>query len=261
MKKSLIAVLVVGAALGVHVFSGRPSADAATLTAGDLIRGTTFSAVYYYGKDGFRYVFPNEKTYFTWYNDFSNVRVISDAQLGEIQIGGNITYRPGVKMVKIMSDNKTYAVGENGILRHVTSEQVARDLYGTNWNKQIDDVPDAFFANYTVGDAINNSSDFSRSSITASASTINNDKGLQAPVTITVSETGYSPASITISPGRVVKFVNGGTGNHTVSADDLTWGSGTMNAGKSFSRRFTKTGPQTFFDSYNSQFTGTIIVQ
>ncbi|MEK7094952.1 MAG: hypothetical protein AAB886_02500, partial [Patescibacteria group bacterium] len=135
MRKLFIVLVVLGFAAGIHALSGRPDALASvTIQSGDLIRGQTFNAVYYYGKDGFRYVFPNEKTYFTWYSDFNGVKMIPDSQLGEIQIGGNVTYRPGVKMIKINTDAKTYAVDAGGVLRHVTGEQVAKDLYGNVWN-------------------------------------------------------------------------------------------------------------------------------
>lgn len=119
-------------------------------TAGTLIRASS-PAVYYCGADGKRYVFPNEKTYKTWYSDFSSVQVLTDAQLGAIQIGGNATYKPGVKMVKIQSDPRVYAVDNGGVLRHVTSEAIARSMYGDNWNTKIDDISDAFFVNYSIG--------------------------------------------------------------------------------------------------------------
>ena len=89
--------------------------------AGDLIKGS-HSTVYYFGPDGFRYVFPNEKTYFTWYTDFSKVKTISDAHLSAIPLGHtNVTYRPGYKMLKIPSDPRTYVVDQGGVLRHVTT--------------------------------------------------------------------------------------------------------------------------------------------
>jgi hypothetical protein len=123
-------------------------------TAGSLIKGESFRAVYYCGKDGRRYVFPNEKTFYTWYDDFSSLVVLTDAQLAAIPLGGNATYKPGVMMVKIMSDPKTYAISRGGLLRWVQTEAVARALYGDTWNQMIHDVSDAFFTNYTVGDPI-----------------------------------------------------------------------------------------------------------
>jgi len=153
------------------------AAGAATLTSGDLIKAS-LPAVYYYGADGKRYVFPNDKTYMTWYSDFSSVKKISDAELAAIQIGGNVTYKPGVKMVKITTDPKVYAVDAMGTLRWVNSEVLAANLYGNNWNKQIDDVSDAFFTNYKIGSDVSQSSDFVKATITAAAGSINIDKGL-----------------------------------------------------------------------------------
>ncbi|MFA5187874.1 MAG: Ig-like domain-containing protein [Patescibacteria group bacterium] len=147
------------------------------LNFGDLIKAST-PAVYYYGADGKRYVFPNLKTYLTWYNDFSGVKAITDEQLGQITIGGNVTYRPGVKLVKITTDPKVYAIDSHGTLRWITSEQLAIQLYGAKWNTLVEDVSDAFFVNYLTGNQINSLSDFSPVDVKNAAGTINIDKGL-----------------------------------------------------------------------------------
>lgn len=128
-------------------------ASAATLSAGNLIKASGPS-LYYYAADGKRYVFPNEKTYFSWYADFSSVKTITDAELAAITIGGNVTIRPGTKLVKITTDPKTYAVTQGGKLRWIESESVAKALYGDNWAKRVVDVPDAFFTNYMVDKSI-----------------------------------------------------------------------------------------------------------
>ncbi len=131
----------------------------AAIVPGDLIKlpndgnpDTSFdSAVYYVGSDGKRYVFPNSKVYFSWYPNFDTVREVSQSELSSFMIGGNITYRPGTRLVKIISDPKVYAVEPGGVLRPIGSEEVARALYGSSWNRIIDDVPDAYFVNYTIG--------------------------------------------------------------------------------------------------------------
>ncbi len=150
---------------------------AASISSGDLVKGPT-DAVYYYGQNGKRYVFPNSKTYFTWYTNFSTVKIITADELASIPLGGNVTYRPGVKLVKITTDPKVYAVSAYGTLRWVKTEDSARTLYGTDWNKKIDDIPDAFFVNYTVGADIATASDFSPSFETLAARDINTDKKL-----------------------------------------------------------------------------------
>jgi hypothetical protein len=121
--------------------------------SGALIKAS-LPSVYYCGADGKRYAFLNDKAFFTWYKDFSSVKIISDAELAEIPFGGNITYRPGVKMVKVPSDPKVYAVAQGGVLRWISSEAVAVRLYGADWNKEIDDIPDSFFADYKVGEPL-----------------------------------------------------------------------------------------------------------
>lgn len=228
------------------------------LEAGDLIRGESLAAVYYFGKDGFRYVFPNDKTYFTWYSNFDDVKWLKDNDLGKIQIGGNVTYKPGIKMVKINSDPKTYAVGQNGTLHWVTSEEVAIALYGSSWNTMIDDVPDAFFSNYNVGGEIEVAGDFVPSEETASVDDINDDKSLKSPYIITITSSGYSDTTLDIEAGRAVKFLNKDIQKHTATSEDLTWGSGTIEAGGSFIRYFKTEGEFPFFCSYHESETGTI---
>jgi predicted small lipoprotein YifL len=117
---------------------------------GDLIMGTG-AAVYYIATNGRRYVFPNEDTYYSWYPDFSGVCVIPDAELATIWIGGNVTIRPGTFLVKITTDPKVYAISPQGELHWIESETVALRLYGPAWAHQIQDVPDSFFVNYTIG--------------------------------------------------------------------------------------------------------------
>ena len=132
--KIITSIIILASAL----FISAQSANAAeTISSGDLIKASN-AAVYYYGADGKRYVFPTEKTFLSWYDNFNSVKTISDANLATLPIGGNVTYRPGIRMVKITTDPKTYAVDAGGVLRHITSETIASALYGTNWNTKID---------------------------------------------------------------------------------------------------------------------------
>lgn len=117
-------------------------------------------AVYYFGDDGKRHAFPNEKVYFTWYTDFDDVIIVTDDYMASLMLGKNVTYHPGTKMVKFITVNTVYAVGEDGKLRAIGSEEIAASIYGSTWNKKIDDISDAFFGNYKFGDAIDSTSDF-----------------------------------------------------------------------------------------------------
>ena len=128
------------------------------------------SAVYYLGGAGRRHAFPNSKSFFSWYCDFSGVKVVSTADLASIPLGKNITYRAGHKMVKFRTDNKVYAVTKGGVLRWVTTEALAISFYGNTWNKMIDDVEDTFYTNYVFGDDIKVASDFNATTAVTSVS-------------------------------------------------------------------------------------------
>ena len=261
---AFIAVAVAAASFGAFaVQKAQALTPLSAVQAGDLIRGEATPSVYYMGADGFRYVFPNSKTYFTWYDNFDSVIFLSDADLGKVQLGNeNVNYKPGTRMVKIQSDPATYAVDAGGELRHVTSEAVAIALFGSDWNKQIDDVPDSFFGSYALGDrAINSSSDYSASAAAAAATSINANKSLVAPKEITVGSGGYSPIDATVSAGQTVRFTNTDTQKHTATGDNLSWGTGTMQPGGSFVAIFEEAGTYPFFDSYDGSNTGAIFVQ
>ena len=195
--------------------------------SGDLVRGS-LPAVYYVGADGKRYVFPNEKTYMTWYSDFSTVQVVTDAELAAMPIGGNVTYRPGVKMVKIQTDPKTYAVDQGGVLRWVMSEAAAVALYGAAWNTMVEDVPDAFFVNYSIGADVSGAADFNAASATAGSTSINADKGLAATVSgLSVALSSGQPVGGTLPLGATgvtllkVDVHNGGSATATVDSVTL----------------------------------------
>lgn len=142
-----------------------------------LIKGSD-PTVYYYANDGKRYVFPNAGTYHSWFSDFSGVMSVSDEELAQISIGGNVTYRPGVRLAKIASDARVYAVAPGGVLRWITSESLAERLYGSRWNRQVDDLPPPFFADYELGEPIGCTSDYDPLMIAGLIQTINTDKSL-----------------------------------------------------------------------------------
>lgn len=173
---------------------GLPSFVAAAPVSGDLIKASGPS-VYYFGANQKRYVFPSEKTYLSWYSDFSTVQTVSDAELASYPLGGNVTYRPGTRLVKITTDPKVYAVAANGTLRWVQTEEIARVLFGTTWAQRVDDIQDAFFVNYRIGTPIAAAQDYSPTLEQQSALNINVDKTLI--VTTPTTTTPTTPATST----------------------------------------------------------------
>ena len=117
-------------------------------------------SVYFYASDGKRHAFPNDKVFFTWFDNFDSVKEVSSNFMSSLPLGKNVTYHPGTKMVKFQTVPTVYAVSKQGELRAIASEQIATELYGATWNKQIDDISDAFVGNYTFGLKINQVSEY-----------------------------------------------------------------------------------------------------
>ncbi len=127
------------------------------------------SAVYFIGADGKRHAFPNDRVYLSWFDNFKNVHTVSKEQLALISLGSNMTYKPGKKLVKFMTDPSVYAVDHGGRLRHVVSEEVATQLYGRTWTKNVDDISDAFYTNYSMGTTVASIFDFNPASVLIAA--------------------------------------------------------------------------------------------
>src|SRR5258708_942722 len=111
-------------------------------------------AVFWVSADGQRYSFPNAGTYYSWFPDFRNIQTMSDEDLAQIPMAGQMTYRPGAKLLKTPSDPKIYAVSRYGVLRWITDETVASGLYGSRWQLQIQEIPSSLFSTYSIGTPI-----------------------------------------------------------------------------------------------------------
>jgi plastocyanin len=228
--------------------------------AGDLIKGSG-DTVYYFAPNGKRLVFPNAKTYFTWYKDFSGVKQISDGQLSTIPLGGNVTYRPGYKMVKITTDPRTYVVDQGGVLRHVMSESLAQSLYGIAWKNQIDDIPDPFFINYRLGTDIQTVSDYHPADVMTLTQNISQDKqfdNTNITVSIGTVDNGFVPTSDTIKVGTTVTWTNRDIMVHNVLGTGFN--SGDIQPGASYSHLFNNVGSFDYHCTIHTTMQGTINV-
>lgn len=154
-----------------------PVAAEELLIEGEIVKREGEATLYYIGVDGNRYIFPNEKTYKTWFVDFSDVEEVSDEELSKYPLVGNIRYRPGVVLIKIQTDPKVYAVSKNGVLRWIKTEGLAKKLYGEFWNQLVEDISAAFFTNYTTGEDIDEDGDFDPDQEVIDSETIDGNRG------------------------------------------------------------------------------------
>lgn len=126
---------------------------------GRVVRIPEFPDLYYVAADGKRYAFPfydypppeipDFDTHATWYPDRSEVITISRAELETYAIGGNVTMRPGIKLVGLASDFRVYVVMARGWLREISESQLLV-LYGPSWRVHFVYIPEFYFINYQV---------------------------------------------------------------------------------------------------------------
>ncbi len=141
---------------------------------GDLLKGS-LSAVYYYASDGERHVFVNAAIYASWYGtDFSKVKTISDAALASIVLGKPVPFKPGT-MIKVPSLPEVYVVDISQTLRHITSEEIALQLFGATWNKQVHDLSEALLFTYDFGAPVAHSQDLDKTLFDGPLLTINTE--------------------------------------------------------------------------------------
>ncbi len=139
LKKVSLSALMFVTVFSIGGFGSVKMAHAATLMAGDLVKGPNSDAVYYI--DGtMKHVFPDKGTYMTWYSNFDAVKKVTVADLDMYSTGSAVAYRPGTYLVKTPDSAFVYAVEPGGKLRKIPSESVAMALYGSSWAKWIRDI-------------------------------------------------------------------------------------------------------------------------
>jgi LPXTG-motif cell wall-anchored protein len=84
-------------------------------------------------------------------------------------------------------------------------------------------------------------------------------------ITVNIPATNFDPKEVTVKVGDTVKWTNNSSVEHTVQADDGSFNSGDLEAGKEFSFTFTKAGTFAYFCKYHgakggSGMSGTVTV-
>lgn len=127
------------------------STSTTLLAEGTFMKGASWSTVYYVGANGTRRPFLDSQTFFTYADDFESVIETSDEYLANYMIGEPMMPKAGSVLIKVQSVNKVYVLGAENELRWITSEDVAKELFGNAWADYVIDVPATAWARFTVG--------------------------------------------------------------------------------------------------------------
>ncbi|MCR4311667.1 MAG: hypothetical protein NUV56_00115, partial [Candidatus Uhrbacteria bacterium] len=65
-----------------------------------------------------------------------------------------VVYQAGTRLVKIPSVATVFAVESDGVLRAIQDEEQAVELFGNDWAKRVDDVPEGFWPSFSQGEAL-----------------------------------------------------------------------------------------------------------
>lgn len=79
--------------------------------------------------------------------------------------------------------------------------------------------------------------------------------------TVAISGFSFKPATLTVTAGQSVRFVNRDQEAHTVTASNNSFDSAGLDSGASWSHTFTRPGTYTYFCELHPYMKGTIIVR
>ena len=151
--------------------STTPSTPAVNVARGTVVKtqcgsyapaGDACHAVYYYGLEGSKHLFPTESVFKSWYGSFNVVVTVSKSTMAAMRTGDDVTYRPGTALVKFASSKTVYAVDVNQTLRPIMNEAAAKAIYGSRWNSYVVTIPASQRNDYTIGSRIYSSADYSK---------------------------------------------------------------------------------------------------
>ncbi len=133
---------------------GTTNAPSTTPATGSYIRSPHAETVYYIDNTGHRRPILDAKTFFTWESSFDVVQITTEEAIALLPLGSPLPPKPGTILVKVQSVPKVFAVegtAEMPILRWITSESLAEEIYGENWAEYVIDIPPTMWPHLTFG--------------------------------------------------------------------------------------------------------------
>jgi hypothetical protein len=127
------------------------AAPALAAAPGDVVR-SPLTDPYLVSGANTRMVFPDRVTVETWGDP--SAQTLETSALSRWLLAGAVPVREGSRLVKFGTDPQVYAVGPQGKLHWITTEEIARGLYGEGWNRRVVTLFTSFFPLYRLGEPI-----------------------------------------------------------------------------------------------------------
>jgi hypothetical protein len=108
--------------------------------------------------DDVAYWIPNEKVFFSWFDSWNEVEMISSNAFYALDLSDEAGYAPGTRL-KMAGDPKVYMVGTDNKLHWITTQLIAYNIFGQDWNKNIVEFNMAETTGLDFGSAIDNEAD------------------------------------------------------------------------------------------------------
>jgi len=135
------------------------------------------ATIWYYGDDGKKYLFSFTGTFHSWFpggpEKCCMVKTVPTEVFNSIpkgaMAGGQVCYRPGVRIIKVKiegneiqfpNDESLFVVSKGCVMRQLASPDVAREIFGADWENLIDWIPFLHYYNYFWGPDVNSKADY-----------------------------------------------------------------------------------------------------
>lgn len=127
------------------------------LMAGDFVRVEGTETLSYIDEEMIRRPFLDERAYFTYEDTLDVVVEISQNTSNKFTLGAPMAPRAGVVLIKTPSSDRVYLAEGSGTfptLRWIVSEEIAEEMFGSEWNSYVLDIDPTLFTRYEIGEEI-----------------------------------------------------------------------------------------------------------
>lgn len=124
------------------------------IAAGDFVRVEGTEGISYIDEDMIRRPFINDQAYFTYEDSLDAVIEISQNTSNKFALGAPMAPQAGAVLIKTPSIDRVYVAEGAGAfpkLRWITSEAIAEEMFGSDWNAYVLDIDPTLFTRYEIG--------------------------------------------------------------------------------------------------------------